>query len=702
KETIKGKGYLKLFDYARFTEQMGATHMISLNTFSDDVAQATALLEDLAYRGVPLRRFFLGDEPQYWSKGPVSLFNGGADYAEKMYPFALATLDSYPDAQLVLAYSDALNENNFIFDAELATYAVQNGYSSDKYWHQLNIHAFPGVGDQELAEGMLAVNAELHERTPHIIDYYLPLNGIPEVGDPVPDDLRFAFASFNVRLTTEYIESLFTVLFNVEYALRMSTHPRVDMTAMFALTSHCVETTNDHRNTMKKVGKSNWGALDSQVLDYGHYVATSCQALREVNRAVNGSSVRWPTTVLGGALVDYAATAETPIEQAPGLYAQTYRGDDGLAHLMVTDRSAQTHTVSVVVDGALVDGPLDVWQLGDDDPGLEVVAPAAVLTMVQTSQPNPITVPAYSVTRVAWPLDTADQPPPDDLLAQPTPGTPHAIDVTWSAVEGATLYRLKYGVVSGHYPHILMVPADDTGSLSVHLEPMGHDIDQHFTVSAVVDGEETANALEVVTAATNHAPLASVDFDDAGALSAWTAPADWSLSGAPDGALSVTYTGPPTHAWLTEPTFTDYDVSVTVETGALDPNSWFGLLVRYQDEDNHYEAIYETSKNRYNIYRKVDGVRELVTRSAPLGQTYFHTDQTTPWFPPIALFTTDTPHTFRATADGQTLRFWVDGRLIAAGHDPSFSGGKVGLMSRHQSVTFDDLVVQDRTLYGTP
>ena len=104
---------------------MGATHMIALNTFSDDVTQATALLEDMAYRGVPLQRFFLGDEPQYWSNGPVSLFNGGADYAEKMYPFGQATLDSYPDAQLVIAYSDAVNENNFLFDEELATYAAK-------------------------------------------------------------------------------------------------------------------------------------------------------------------------------------------------------------------------------------------------------------------------------------------------------------------------------------------------------------------------------------------------------------------------------------------------------------------------------------------------------------------------------------------------------------------------------------------------
>ena len=152
---------------------------------------------------------------------------------------------------------------------------------------------------------------------------------------------------------------------------------------------------------------------------------------------------------------------------------------------------------------------------------------------------------------------------------------------------------------------------------------------------------------------------------------------------------------------LTEPTFTDYDVSVTVETGALDPNSWFGILFRYQDADNYYEALYETSKNRYNIYRIVDGVREKVARSAPLGVTYPQADGT-PWFPAIPVFTIDTAHTFRVTADGQTLRFWVVGRLITAGHDPSFSTGKVGLMSRHQAVTFDDFVVQDRTLYGTP
>lgn len=456
---------------------------------------------------------------------------------------------------------------------------------------------------------------------------------------------------------------------------------------------------NIQRSTMKKAAAANYGAVDSQVLEYDPYWAIGCVAMEQVNRALNGSAHRWETAVQGGLDVDMISQGEEESEpgQMPALYAQTYEGHNGLAHLLLTNRSALSHQVTVVVDGEALVGPLETWHVGSQDPGVNNKAPETDLAITTETMENPVTVPAYGVMRVAWPLDSGGLDAPADFTALVPADAPHAVDLSWDAVLGATGYRVKRGVIPGHYCDTVTVSGDVT---AFRVSPLGHGMDHFFTVSALLDGHSGPNAPELVAVPANHPAEVFADFEDAEDLAAWTSPdGDSGPWGIMDGALQVVHNQASTLLVSAVPEVSDYRVGVDVTLSALDDDGRFGLIGRYQDANNCYRAYYFQDKERFLIQVVIDGVAATIGRSAILGTDYVKSGEEL-WFPTIPTLSTDEAHRLRFDLDGETLRLWLDGRLIAAAIDGTYSSGAAGIISRRQPASFDDFEVRGFSLYG--
>ena len=95
-----------------------------------------------------------------------------------------------------------------------------------------------------------------------------------------------------------------------------------------------------------------------------------------------------------------------------------------------------------------------------------------------------------------------------------------------------------------------------------------------------------------------------------------------------------------------------------------------GVAFRIQDEKNYYVIRASALGNNFRFYKFVNG-----QRSAPIG--------------PDAPITTNVWHEIKVQCQGNQIICWLDGQaLIPPLNDNSFSGGKVGLWTKSDSVTY--------------
>lgn len=101
-----------------------------------------------------------------------------------------------------------------------------------------------------------------------------------------------------------------------------------------------------------------------------------------------------------------------------------------------------------------------------------------------------------------------------------------------------------------------------------------------------------------------------------------------------------------------------------------------GLIWRYQDQDNYYIARANPLENNFRIYRIVKGRRKQLQSAR-------------------VKVTRGTWHILRIVAKGDRMECSYDGEKYLEIRDKTFSGGKIGLWTKADAVTyFDDLRVR--------
>jgi hypothetical protein len=130
--------------------------------------------------------------------------------------------------------------------------------------------------------------------------------------------------------------------------------------------------------------------------------------------------------------------------------------------------------------------------------------------------------------------------------------------------------------------------------------------------------------------------------------------------------------------------FTDTSISVDATAGGGDEDNDFGLICRYQDDDNFYFFVI-SSDGYYGIGKVSDNVQQLVGMESMPPSEVIRQGKLT--------------NQLQADCIGSTLRLHVNGVLLAEVEDSEFTSGNVGLMAGSfatpgTDIHFDNFVVR--------
>jgi hypothetical protein len=178
--------------------------------------------------------------------------------------------------------------------------------------------------------------------------------------------------------------------------MRMST-----LSSMLYVGPHSIESgagvlaANDHYGDVTAAANAGI-TIDTRSLDFGFYLAAQASGLAVLNGVINHAVHSNKTTVTGGATVP-----ATGVGQIPALYAMSYSSAAGGLSVVITNKSATPHRVTIRVNGSAAAGPFPLQFVTGPDPSAANTPanPTAVAVATGSSQ-APVTVPPYSVMRV--------------------------------------------------------------------------------------------------------------------------------------------------------------------------------------------------------------------------------------------------------------------------------------------------------------
>jgi hypothetical protein len=184
--------------------------------------------------------------------------------------------------------------------------------------------------------------------------------------------------------------TLYGAIYAAEYIMRMSTVPSVLHVGMHALSSTYGVNANDRHASDVQTAYNAGTSIDTATLNYGFFPSAQAQGVAILNGVLRNATQVYSTAVIGGATV--AATGLSPI---PALYAQAYTNAAGYQSVVITNKSATAHEVTVNLGGSPAAGSLPLTFIAGTDPSTTNTSTTAIAVAIQSSaSANPIPVPA--------------------------------------------------------------------------------------------------------------------------------------------------------------------------------------------------------------------------------------------------------------------------------------------------------------------
>lgn len=141
----------------------------------------------------------------------------------------------------------------------------------------------------------------------------------------------------------------------------------------------------------------------------------------------------------------------------------------------------------------------------------------------------------------------------------------------------------------------------------------------------------------------------------------------------PSNALCQTGTAQYPALSLSDKIFSDVAVSTNFKPISGRTDRAAGILFHIQDKDNYYILRANALEDNVNIYKYTDGRRSDIKDGA-------------------AKVPSEKWQELRVEADGNTIRGFLNGKLVVEATDKAFRAGKVGLWTKADSVTcFDNI-----------
>lgn len=381
---VNGKGGGSFVDGANRANFFGAELIVCVNAYTDTPESAGAMAAFAKANQIPVAVWELANEPYLYSQ----FFSSATDYLNKVKPYRDAIKAADPNAVVAIFAEDAGDPNpNPPWDQAIAAY-------SNKYWDAITYHHYPPQSNGPFSQWMADENAVLASKSAaYVTGYLAPLN---------PPGTKFLISEFlpssdGLGSGTSVTDgTLYGAIYAAEYVLRMSSVPSMLYVGMHALTgTRGVYAANTHYTDVQNAYDAGT-TINTLTLNFGFYTVAQPQGLAVANSVLRNATLVNSTTVTGGATVP-----ATGLGQIPALYAQAYTMVTGQQSVIITNKSATAHQVTVRVNGTAVSGTLPVEFIAGSDPtAVNTASNPNVVAIQTTTATNPVSVPAYSVVRV--------------------------------------------------------------------------------------------------------------------------------------------------------------------------------------------------------------------------------------------------------------------------------------------------------------
>lgn len=385
--SVAGKGGARLIDAANRANLFGATLIVVANGFSDTPQSIGQLAAYVKANNIQVAAWELSNEPYLYPE----FFADATTYLDKMKPYRDAIKAADPNAIIAVFIRDPGNSAAMnAWDTAVAAYP-------NKYWDAISFHHYPAQSTGNFAQWMADENAVLVNKTSTLVT-----NQVAPIG---PVGVKFIVSEFDPTLpndsktgaTSITCGTLWGGIYAAEFTMRMSVVPSVLHVGPNEIVRFAgVFPTNNFQSEVTAAANAG-KPIDTETLDFGFYLSAQAagQAVLNgvINRAVNSNK----TTVTGGATVP-ATGINAGI---PALYAMSYTNANGGLSVVITNKSATPHQVTIRVNGSAVAGPFPLTFVAGPDPSTANSSANGSAVVVQTGNSgNPVTVPPYCVLRV--------------------------------------------------------------------------------------------------------------------------------------------------------------------------------------------------------------------------------------------------------------------------------------------------------------
>jgi uncharacterized protein (TIGR03437 family) len=381
---VNGKGGGSFVDAANRANFLGAKLIVDFNAYTDKKESAGEMAAFAKANHIPVAVWELANEP-YLYKG---FFSSATDYLNWMKPFSDAIKKADPNAIVAIFSSDPAEANpNPPWNQEIAAYPV-------KYWDAVTYHHYPAQSTGAFSQWMADENAILATKTSaYVTGYLAPMS---------PPGTKFLISEFMPTGdslgtgTSQTDGTLYGAIYTTEYVMRMSSVPSMLYVGPHEISgTRGVDAANSHYADVQDAYNKGT-TINTLTLDFGYYLVAQPLGVAVLNGALRNATRVEATTVTGAATVP-----ATGLGTIPALYAQAYATPTGQQSVVITNKSATAHQVTIRIAGTSVSGTLPVQMISGSDPTVQNTSASPNAVSIQSStSANPVTVPAYSVVRV--------------------------------------------------------------------------------------------------------------------------------------------------------------------------------------------------------------------------------------------------------------------------------------------------------------
>jgi uncharacterized protein (TIGR03437 family) len=379
---VAGRGGAKLIDAANRANLLGAPLIICVNGYTDTAASAGQLAAFVKANQIQVTAWELSNEPYLYS----TFFATAAAYLDAMKPYRDAIKAVDPNAIVAVFVTDQAHPGAATDPWNVAVAAYAN-----KYWDAITYHHYPPVSSGAFAQWMADESAVLAIRSSAVVTSQLSQMG--------PVGVKFLNTEFDPSTPNDNGSitdgTLWGGIYSAEYIMRMSTVPSVLHVGPSEISYNSgVFASNGHQSEVETAAAAGT-PIDTLSLNFGFYVSAQGAGIAVLNGVINRAVQSNQTALTGGATVP--ATGIAPI---PALYAMSYSNTQGGLSVVITNKSATPHQVTVSVNGAEATGLFPLQFITAADPSTANTSTSKNAISIQTaSSANPITVPPYCVLR---------------------------------------------------------------------------------------------------------------------------------------------------------------------------------------------------------------------------------------------------------------------------------------------------------------